>query len=133
MDYNLVPSTVTKFDIYGTIFLGKFRIIEKTGNKNDQRVNRGRVCNTLKKSELIDILWKLNIMPFKIQLTRTRKELIEYLKQNIFNIDDFSDDKLRFFFIWYNAGMINSKTRNRNQMCDILQNELSKMGRLFLL
>ncbi len=129
-----------QFDIYGAILDPdrKFRIRDKTTEstkaaKTDRRkVNRGRICEIWNKPSLIDVLWKLKIMPFKTQVTETKAELIGYLeragvqsKDRIVN--QFTDDKLRFFFIWYRTGM------NRAQICAILQKELQKMGRLLVM
>jgi hypothetical protein len=129
-----------KFDIYGTILEPdrKFRIRDKTteaavaAKKDRRKVNRGRVCEIWNKPSLIDILWKLKIMPFKSQVTETRDELIGYLERAGVQTKDrivnqFSDEKLRFFFVWYRTGM------NRTQICDILQKELQKMGRLLVM
>lgn len=129
-----------KFDIYGTILEPdrKFRIRDKTteattaAKRDKRKVNRGRVCEIWNKPSLIDVLWKLKIMPFKTQVTESREELIGYLERaGVQNKDrivaQFPDDKLRFFFIWYRTGM------NRAQICAILQKELQKMGRLLVM
>lgn len=129
-----------KFDIYGTILEPdrKFRIRDKTTEATQaaitdrRKVNRGRVCEIWNKPGLIDILWKLKIMPFKTKVTESREELIGYLERAGVQGEDrvlnqFSDDKLRFFFIWYRTGM------NRSQICARLQEELQKMGRLLVM
>ena len=129
-----------KFDIYGSILDPdrKFRIRDKTTESTDlaakdrRKINRGRVCEIWNKPSLIDVLWKLKIMPFKTKVTETSQELVGYLeragvqsKERI--ISQFSNEKLRFFFIWYRTGM------NRSQICSILQKEMRKMGRLLVM
>ena len=127
-------------DIYGTILNPdrKFRIRDKTtesipeGVKDKRKVNRGRVCEIWNKAGLIDILWKLRIMPFKTNVTETRAELIKSLETSGVSskervIDQFSDERLKFYFIWYRTGM------NRTQICNTLQKELQKMGRLLVM
>ena len=129
-----------QFDIYGSILEPdrKFRIRDKTteafeaGTTDKRKVNRGRVCEIWNKPSLIDILWKLKIMPFKTQVTESREELIGYLERagvqgNDRIVAEFDDEKLRFFYKYYRSGM------NRNQICNILQQELQKMGRLLVM
>ena len=118
----------------------KFRIRDKTteivtdADKKDKRnKNRGRICDIWQKGDLVDVLWKLNIMPFKTQVTESRAEMISYLerikgvqtKDRI--ISQFPDDKLNFFFVWLRTEM------NKSQICTLLQNEFQKMGRLLVM
>ena len=124
-----------RFDIYG--ILGpdqKFRIRDKTTETKQykRKINLGRIGEVYSKLSLIDMLWRLKIMPFAHQVTETRPELIGYLERAAVqskdrNIAEFSDEKLRFFFGWYRTGM------NRAQICAILQKELQKMGRLLVM
>jgi hypothetical protein len=125
-----------KFDIYGLILNPdrKFRIRDKTDEDpgaTDRSKNRGRICNIWNKPALIEVLWKLKIMPFKTQVTETREELIGYLERagvanrNVLETE-FTEEKIEFFFIWYRTGM------NRDQICAILQKEMEKMGRLLV-
>ncbi len=99
-----------KFDIYGMILDPdrKFRIRDKTteataaAKKDKRKKNRGRVCDIWNKPSLIDVLWKLKIMPFKTQVTETRPELIGYLERAGVQsrnriVSEFNDEKLRFF------------------------------------
>jgi len=128
-----------KYDIYGSILDPdrKFRIRDKTteaatAQTDTRNINRGRICEIWNKPSLIDILYKLGIMPFKTQVTETREELIRYLEQTDVQtkdrvISEFSDDKLRFYYVYLRSGM------NRKQLCDILQVELQKMGRLLVM
>ena len=135
-----VRNEFEKFDIYGSILQAdrKFRIHDKTseeaGAKTDKRkINRGKECKTWNKASLVDVLWKLNIMPLNTQVTESRAELIGYLerekglqtKDRI--VAQFTDEKLRFFYIYYRSGM------TRDKICGILQNELQKMGRLLVM
>jgi len=127
------------FDIYGTILEQdkKFRIRDKTtealeGGTDKRNVHRGRICEIWKKPALVDILWKLKIMPFKMQVDNPREELIAHLEREGVGskdriVSEFTDEKLRFFYIWYRTGM------NRTQICNVLQQELQKMGRLMVM
>jgi hypothetical protein len=129
-----------QYEIYGLILEPdrKFRIRDKTteateaATTDQRKVNRGRVCEIWNKPSLVDLLWKLKVMPFKTQVTESREELIGYLERAGVQAKDrivaeFSDDKLRFFYIWYRTGM------NRTQICNILQQEMQKMGRLLVM
>lgn len=134
-----MKNTFEKYDIYGTILDPdrKFRIRDKTtedvtAQTDTRNVNRGRICEIWNKPSLIDILYKLGIMPFKTQVIESREELISYLEKEEVQTKDrvvnqFSDDKLRFFYIFYRSGL------NRKQLCDILQAELQKMGKLLVM
>lgn len=124
-----------EFDIYGTIFNPdrKFRIRDKTTENeaaevDTRSVNRGRICEIWNKVALIDILYKLDIMPFKTQVNESRDELISALeREDIPNAEDFDDDKLKFYYKYIRASL------NRKRLCDILQTELQKMGRLLVM
>ena len=120
-----------KYPIYGSIFEdGKFRIHDNRDPQNikqkDKRKNkRGLVCSSWKKAKLIEILWELQIMPFKTSITLSRNELIsalqrEKLNQSGFDINSFSDDKLLFYYIWLNSAV------NRNQICNILKKSFAE-------
>ncbi len=124
------------YDIYGTILEDKkFRIRDKTEEDvekaaaDTRSVRRGKVCATINKSILIDTLWKLRIMPFKSQVTETREQLIDYLEEAkipVSELEEYTDEQLRFYFVWYRTGM------SREQICGVLQKELEKMGRLLV-
>lgn len=128
-----------QFDIYGTILDPdkKFRIRDKTTEateaETDKRsVNRGRECKIWNKPALIEIMWKLQVMPFNVQVNETRDYLISYLERAGVQakgriVNQFTDDKLRFFYVWYSSGM------TRDQICNILQQHLQKMGRLLVM
>ncbi len=129
-----------QFDIYGTILETdhKFRIRDKTTEATEaaetdkRKVNRGRECNIWNKAALVDLLWKLKIMPFEVQVNETREYLIAYLERAEVQAKDrivnqFTDEKLRFFYIWYISGM------PRKQICGILERELRQMGRLLVM
>lgn len=127
--------------IYGTISAidKKLRICDRTTERpgvteNGRNRNRGLACQFWRKAALIEVLWKLKIeyIGGYTQVTESRAELIDYLvgagaqtKDRI--VSDFSDEKLRFFFVWYRTGM------NRSQIGEILQDELQKMDRLFIM
>ena len=125
-----------QFDIYGTVMYdGKFRIVDKTTEDTEQastdtrKINRGKICsNGWKKKDLINVLWKLSINPFKVKDNLTRKQLERYMSQNKYlskdELAEIDDEELRFKYIWYSSGM------GRREICELLQKELEKMGRL---
>ena len=126
-----------QYDIYGTILEPdrEFRIRDKTTErkevsaKDTRNVNRGKMCKIWNKPELINVIWKLKIMPFKLRVEETEEELKIYLKQSVKNqdVDSFSLEKLRFFYTWYRTGM------NRDQICDLLQTEMLKLKKVLVM
>ena len=134
-----ITAKFEKFDIYGLILNPdrKLRIRDKTTEGKTSAVdkrgkNRGKICSIWSKPSLVEVLWKLKIMPFKTQVTETRDQLIGNLERNGIQtegriVSEFSDEKLKFFFIWYRTGM------NREQICDVLQKEMHKTGRLLVM
>ena len=129
-----------QFDIYGTILDPdrKFRIRDKTTEATEaaetdkRKVNRGRECKIWNKPALVDLLWKLKVMPFEVQVNENREYLIAYLERAGVQAKDrvvnqFTDEKLRFFYVWYVSGM------TRDQICNILQQQLQQMGRLLVM
>jgi len=127
-----------QFDIYGTIMDdGKFRIIDKTtedvelSSVDTRKVNRGRVCSSWQKSDIFEILKKLNINPFTIDIDLDKDELIDYLVKVKFrkrsDLEKLKLKDLKFYYTWYTSGM------GRKNICTLLKDELDKMGRLIKL
>ena len=123
-----------EFDIYGTLEQDQtFRIVDKTTEeaftKDTRKINRGRVCHTWKKKELVDLLWKLKFNPFEIEEELNKKELIEYIvSQEIATKAEakkFEKEKLDFYYTWYS-----SKT-NMNEICDLLEEHFEEENKLF--
>lgn len=123
-------------EIYGTILKdGKFRIIDrstedKRKSKTDKRsVNRGKICDIWPMPNLLEIIWKLNFMPFNVDVQKTRDEMLETLKSSRslkkLPLDTFSDEKLEFFYVWNESG------QKRSDICALLQNFLREEGKLF--
>lgn len=126
-----------KYDIYGTLLSSdnKFRIRDKTTEKEsmakiDKRtINRGQICITWKKPELIEVLWKLKYNPFSIKIDLTDKQIMNYLLDS-HKIDKkvsktFSRKKLEFYYTWYNSGM------NRELLCNKIQKYFEDNNMLF--
>jgi len=129
-----------EYDIYGMI-LGAdkyFRIRDKTDERpgdDGRNKKRGFICKNHSTAGLIEILWKLgiNLPGYKTDnITETRVGLIDYLKRaGLKNkdvvLEDFDDNKLKFYYVWIRTGM------NRVQICNIIQQEMQKMGRLLIM
>lgn len=120
-----------EFDIYGTILSdGKFRIVDRTTEdvalsaEDRRKVNRGRVCSSWKHPELVDLLWKLRFNPFHIEFNINRSEALEYFK-DLPDIQNFSNEKLSFYFAWYTSGA------SKNKICELLHDHFEEIGRLF--
>ena len=119
-----------EFDIYGTIEDGKFKIIDKTTENLKAQVDRrsakkGRICDTWKRDELIDLLWKLRHNPFTININLTEEQLIIFLKNEGIDASEFDEDQLQFYYAWYKSGA------NRNKICELLQEFLDENDLLF--
>ncbi len=115
--------------IYGSYLDDKkFRIIDRSfedkgASKNDKRkVHDGRVCCTWNKNNILDLLYRLNIPAPKpssplFSLLPDTDDMINYIKKRTRNINlsDFSDDKLAYFYRWFN-----SSVNNVENICNIL-------------
>lgn len=127
------------YDIYGTILEPdrNFRIRDKTTEHSElsgtdsRSINRGRTCTNWSKPNLINMVWKLKIMPFKLREQESREELVNYLniavKGQTQDIESFSMDKLRFFYTWYRTDM------SIDQICELLKNELLKVDKVLIM
>ncbi len=132
------------FDLYGVVlFDGNFRIIDKTteditSSTDARKIHRGRICKSgWKKFNLIELLWKLDINPFKDKPIISRKKMEKYIlnsiktKNSIDNkiykdkLNEMDDENIKFFYIWFSSG------KGIKYMCETLQNNLQDMGRLF--
>jgi hypothetical protein len=104
-------------------------------------ISRGKECTTWKKSDLIEILWQLQIPPpikhplfEEVELEKMdkeeeeafRKERIEYLlredssRDRRSEFENFSNERLEFYYRWY------SSRENRESMCKRIFDYLSK-------
>lgn len=132
-----------KFTIYGTVIQdGKFRIRDKTTEttrkqkgtgKDDARFpNRGRICKTIKKRHMIDILWKIEAdapAKGKRKIPEDREDLIEYLVSKEIlqvgeDVDEWDDERLRYYALWDGYGP-------RQKICNWIYKFFEDTGRLF--
>ena len=118
------------FDIYGLVLSdNQFRIVDSTSEdrersaKDRRKVNRGRICNTWPKHLLIELLWKLKFNPFNIDVQLSREELISFLSE-VPEVENFSDEKLDFFYTWITSGS------SKSTICSLLQQHFEDIGRL---
>jgi hypothetical protein len=138
--YNLIISEKKKEvemedEIYGTILEdGAFRIIDKTtediSSGDNRKKNRGKKCvDGWRKPGLIKLMWKINYDPFVIEVNLNRREISNYLiSQNIVDakeIEDFSDEKLIFFYKWASSGA------NIKRICELLQKHFEQTGKIY--
>ncbi len=119
-----------QFDICGIVQNGVLRIRKRS--EDAPATSMGRNCTTFKKLDLIEILWRFQIMPPGSQTTDSedgisRDELIQWLSyyDNKNKFLKFSDDQLLFYYEW--------DLFNRSQMRDALKTHLEKIGRLFII
>lgn len=128
---NKTQKEKVEHQIYGLI-LGdeKFRIVDKstedpTKAKDQRTANRGRVCTSWKHLDLVNLLWKIGFNPFDIEVEFNRNQLIAYLKQQqIPDVEEFTDEKLKFFYVWYTSAA------NKNRICQLLQEYFEENGLL---
>lgn len=118
-----------QYDVYGILRPDKKFLIRYKGAEDatlaakDQRlVNRGRDCMTWKKSELIDILWRLRVPPPPtVPLDVTDRDIIiaYLLRQGIDkgqdDLGDMDDEELQFYYRWYRSGAGKKAICNRIQ------------------
>jgi hypothetical protein len=130
-----------QYDLYGSVYQadGVFRIHNKLTEKTDiakgdkRHINRGKMCKTWHKPDLIGFLWHLKINPVPDPpIDRvTREEMIRKLsEENVGTRGDpiasFPLDKLQFYYKWYISG------RSRDQICNILQRHFRDTNRLLI-
>jgi len=119
--YNKIISEKSKrgkdADIYGNILEdGNFRIVDRTketdGAVEDKRKkSRGLVCNFWKVPALHDLCWRLQFMPFDISTpdTKSMKTFLNAKKEKVKDLNTFSDEKIKFYYVWYKSGASKAK------------------------
>lgn len=142
-------SDIEQNPIYGIIFSndGKFRIRDKTSEnptqiaKDARKQNRGRICSTWSKPDLINVIYKLNPQLLPNNITNmsaikstvssyTDEQLIEYLKRSGVTgvtTENFDRQKLEFFYIWYYSQL------NREHTCGQIRSYLEANGLLLII
>ena len=117
-----------KHKIYGLLLADdKFRIVDNTADiesKDQRKQSRGRVCSTWKHLELVNLLWKLEYNPFDIEIPDREKLKFFLNGQEIPDLEDFTDEKLAFFYAWFTSGA------NKNKICELLEEYFEENGLL---
>lgn len=125
--------------IYGFILQDKkFRIrnalTESAGAADDARkVNRGKVCNTWFKPELISVMWEIGVQAphghFANFTEAERNQLVAGLvhktKIGYDELLTWPLEKLIYYHKWHSATKI-----TRNTICDFIQQRMAETGRL---
>lgn len=139
-----------QYGIYGTVLYDNmFRIVDKATEKRDltatdaRMFNRGKKCTTWLKSQLVDLMWRLQLRspdydtgnPFNAATSENenqiRQEVIQYLvgqriELPLEQLQQQPNDWLRFYFTWYRSGM------TRDDICDYIKQYLEQNGRLMV-
>lgn len=122
--------------IYGFILPdGKFRISNKLTEVNltrdGRRINRGKVCRSWDKLDLIDVMWEIGMAEPETDKTiyseDDRQYLIEKLIKTVSSnqTETWALDKLSFYHKWGSDRSI-----KRINMCDYILEHMDKTGRL---
>lgn len=125
--------------IYGFILNNEFRIRDRTtedpdAETDDRKKNRGKVCITWDKNELIDVMWKIGLpAPGGVYPNfgpGSEPQIIQFLmrKNKRFRSYDMLSswplDKLIWYYKWY------ASKATRVVICDIIKNHMAQTGRL---
>ncbi|MEK7071148.1 MAG: helicase C-terminal domain-containing protein [Patescibacteria group bacterium] len=115
----------SKFEIYGTVINGKFRIIDKTQEQDsdDKRTERtGKVCETWTNQELFLLLKRMQLIcPVEPQTYPSNEKMIEFIsgkkiqkdEKNIL-LKNWSKDEIKEVYKWIVSGY------SRKQICQML-------------
>lgn len=129
-------SNFSKSSIYGTILKDKkFRIIDQTteksrkkstGDDDDRFKKKGLVCATADVIDLVTIMWKLEIglPPGKREIREDREAIVNIIKDKLtvnsdLNVEDFEDDRLDFYYLWFNYG-------TKDRICQYIRQWMDK-------
>jgi hypothetical protein len=132
-------SDYEQYNIYGIVLGdGAFRIRDKStedaikAGKDARKINRGRICKSWRKPDLVDVLYQLNIEPPTVTDSgMDDSQALQFLQSKKvketgrINLREFSSEKLQFFARWYLENM------SVAEICDLLQKTLADTGRLF--
>jgi hypothetical protein len=126
-----------KYNACGTIGSDKsFRIVEKTEDSklNDPRsINRGRICNSKLKEEVIMILVEMDFVPDDVKSIiipeKTKEDMINYLKGKIdvTKIEALSKEQIINFIKWYKS------ERSVKNICNDIEKIFDSQNRLIKL
>lgn len=126
--------------IYGFILPdGQFRIRDKTKESTEaatdaRKINRGKVCDTWFRADLMDVLWELQIPEpggmFPKFAEKDMPNIIQSLLQKKINktyeeLLTWDLTRLVYYYKWYAATKITRKT-----ICSIIKQKMEETGRL---
>jgi len=134
-------SAVTQFEdlgIYGSVFKSdnKFRIHNKLGESakaatDDRSKNRGKKCESWHMNDLVDVMWNVQMaLPYGTRQESSRANMMQTIINNPLNkktyneLTAFDDDRLIYYYSYWTSGM------KRNPMCDHIQREMQRLGRM---
>jgi hypothetical protein len=110
-------------NVYGTIVEDKFRIIDLRdvkGKIDRRRIPRGRICSSIARSKLYDLLYYLGIPSPKIKGEVPSLQEMQNLSQD--DIENPTNDKIQYVYAW------NQSNSTKKEMCDILYEHLLANG-----
>lgn len=125
--------------IYGFVVSDKeFRIRDPTTEtkkaKTDARsINRGKICKTWSKEDLIHVSWELKVTPPPLEKKAkdfTKKEYVEalaiLLKVQEKELTKWSEEKIVYYYQWY----AQTKKWTREVICEKIKDQMKKDGKL---
>ena len=134
------------YSIYSSVD-GTFKIRDKTTqtqSKDNRHINPGLTCTYWHKPDLISLMWRLETLyaggfglrwpDTAVVNVTTRDEMIQNLVSHNAGsakkeepLDNFSNEKLRFFYNWFNSGVI------IENMCNMLNEAFIRKGLMVVL
>lgn len=131
-------SDYEQYSVYGIVLADKkFRIRDRsTEDANSARtdarkINRGRVCSSWRKPDLIDVFYQLGIEePSVTDSGLDDDQAYDYLQGKLTDtarvkLAELAPDKVQFFTRWYMGG------KSIAQMCTLLQDIMAQRNMLF--
>lgn len=110
---------------------------ESTKSKTDARnINRGKVCESISKAKLFEIMWKLEIPTPPVLMPnyteRDRNIVIDWLlnkkiEKTFDDLSKWSFEKLIYFYKWFS---VKQSDFNKIQMCEVIKNKMIETGRM---
>lgn len=140
-----------QFAVYGSIIRNNFRIHIKNTDSGGKSIkdlrsrNSGRVCDSLDKAELINIVFEERIplpvfsypiMPYNINTAPIDKynQLISFITQKIYSypfllakLQNFNIEQLELLYSWYII------KPSKHELCQLIKNQFDKTHKLLVL
>lgn len=110
------------YGYYGIITKDKkFKVVTiDMTHKDKRKFNRGRLCFTLEKESILNIIERLNVRPPIDDIITIEdkykciQNIIRYSRYNSYELQHMSDEQFKSIYYWY----VKAKKKD---MCDILQ------------